>query len=699
MMPTPTISLAATTHSVSNNNNTATTNANNKNNNNEKINQVITPNNHLDSIIISTSNDNTNGFCYPKSVMAKSSIVSNIDPTNSDQISNNDHQSRLRRHMTEEMNEDSIYNVYLKKITYTCNNILNKQQKLQSDNFITRCDQVDYSSSKNLKKNGNNKMNHNQQQDDQQSLQWETRQLRQIKAATMEHLVQFILLQTEYQQQQHNNYNESKSSQQHHNDHSDSDEESQLESSDLMEERNNVAHVMHVLFATYRQFYYPWQLFTEIIRQKPFVSTKQFNFILFYWLNNYPEDFWTPCQPSMANSNTNYIDDQASSHNNNGSPENGNQLLDDQSSLCSEYASSSSLSSNHASYTTPSLSLSSTSNNVSNNSSLSSTSISSSRFSPLTLADQLISLRHIDEEVKKHCLHLLDMKKENTTNSSTLNSHSSIHKSVNKSSSIIELDPKFVAQQLTAIDLENFLALKPYTLLSNVRSKTRIETMIRNFNLLSRHVIITILQHSTPHQVTIHWIEIAHHLRKMRNFNSLKAIIAGLTNESIYRLKTTVWNKLPRNSITTFQNMSSIVDDVNNQTMLRHTQLFIEGTSKVSLEDSFGTVPYLGTFLTDITMINTRYENYIKTEKGKKLINFEKCAKQYEILMQMQLLQKNAIAGLQQQQQQNYQHQIYSLNHYLSLRSQSVPSIPRVARIFRNWFQLNESDLPSDREW
>lgn len=54
-----------------------------------------------------------------------------------------------------------------------------------------------------------------------------------------------------------------------------------------------------------------------------------------------------------------------------------------------------------------------------------------------------------------------------------------------------------------------------------------------------------------------------------------------MTNESIYRLKTTVWNRLSRNSMTTFQNMSSIVDDVNNQTMLRHTQLFIEGTSKV----------------------------------------------------------------------------------------------------------------------
>lgn len=225
--------------------------------------------------------------------------------------------------------------------------------------------------------------------------------------------------------------------------------------------------------------------------------------------------------------------------------------------------------------------------------------------------------------------------------------------------------------------------------------------MIRNFNLLSRHVIVTILQHSTPHIVTNHWIEIASHLRKMRNFNSLKAIIAGLTNESIYRLKATVWNKLPRTTVTNFTYLSSIVDDVNNQTQLRHTQLFVEGTSKVSLEESFGTVPYLGTFLTDITMINTRYDNFIKLETGKKLINFEKCCKQYEVLMQMQLLQKNAISALQQQQnqQQNYHLEpIYSLNHYLSLRSQSVPSVPRVARIFRNWFQLNENDLPNDRE-
>ncbi|CAG2102009.1 unnamed protein product [Medioppia subpectinata] len=40
-------------------------------------------------------------------------------------------------------------------------------------------------------------------------------------------------------------------------------------------------------------------------------------------------------------------------------------------------------------------------------------------------------------------------------------------------------------------------------------------------------------------------------------------------------------------------------------------QAIIAGLRLLSLEDeSFGTIPYLGTFLTDITMINTRYPSY-----------------------------------------------------------------------------------------
>lgn len=52
----------------------------------------------------------------------------------------NENDSRYRKHVTEEINDDSIYNVYLKKITYTFNNTL----RVNNSNFVTRCDQVDY---------------------------------------------------------------------------------------------------------------------------------------------------------------------------------------------------------------------------------------------------------------------------------------------------------------------------------------------------------------------------------------------------------------------------------------------------------------------------------------------------------------------------------------------------------------------------
>lgn len=189
------------------------------------------------------------------------------------------------------------------------------------------------------------------------------------------------------------------------------------ESASLLEERNNVAHAMHVIFATYREFAYPWQLFTEIIRQKQFASAKQFNFLLYYWLNNYPEDFWTPCQPKPTAPPSSPEQQSLPPK----SPTATSTSETDSESLYSEYTSSSASSGAYQDFASGSTSSSLTSTVDS--------SASVEQFSPLTLADQLISLRHVDEEVKKHCLHLLDMKKENTFSNRTLtySSHVSIH--------------------------------------------------------------------------------------------------------------------------------------------------------------------------------------------------------------------------------------------------------------------------------
>lgn len=232
-----------------------------------------------------------------------------------------------------------------------------------------------------------------------------------------------------------------------------------------------------------------------------------------------------------------------------------------------------------------------------------------------------------------------------------------------------------LAEQLTFKDAELFKRVIPHHCLGAVWARRdrklgkggtiapSVLATIDQFNRVSLRVIATILRtkelkSSLRAKILQKWIDVAQELRQQKNFSSLKAIISGLQSHSVYRLKRT-WASLPKESIDLFQELADIFSNDNNQILSREL-LMKEATAKFPDLDSNnkilrrrnlqkrrswiengivqGTVPYLGTFLTDLTMIDTAIPD--RTECG--LINFEKRRKEFEVLAQIKLLQSAA---------------------------------------------------------
>ncbi|KAF7282319.1 hypothetical protein GWI33_002892 [Rhynchophorus ferrugineus] len=236
-----------------------------------------------------------------------------------------------------------------------------------------------------------------------------------------------------------------------------------------------------------------------------------------------------------------------------------------------------------------------------------------------------------------------------------------------------EVPVRHFAEQLTRMDVDLFKKLVPHQCLGAVwsrRDRSRsheaatVVATVNQFNAVSFRVISSILvePYLRTHDrasLIVCWIDIAQELRLIKNFSSLKAIISGLQSNPIYRLQKT-WQAISREKIELFDELARIFSEDNNQLAQREL-LMKEGTAKfadtVGENDkqlqkifqkqnnhtaniSFGTIPYLGTFLTDLTMIDTAIPDII----GDGLINFDKRRKEFEVLAQIKLLQGAANA-------------------------------------------------------
>ncbi|KRX24598.1 Ral guanine nucleotide dissociation stimulator-like 1 [Trichinella nelsoni] len=238
---------------------------------------------------------------------------------------------------------------------------------------------------------------------------------------------------------------------------------------------------------------------------------------------------------------------------------------------------------------------------------------------------------------------------------------------------LTHMDPLYIAEQLTCIDADLFKRLICYQCQSYFWSRrfksssagdcvNTVRATVDQFNALARRVMASVVYnvHEKAYyraKVICCWILVAQELRSLKNFNSLKAILSALQSEPVYRLRS-AWSLVSADVLDFFQQLSRVFGEDDNSAAIRNL-LVKEGTSKTAVGfgaktrrvklkryrrtascdmlEVRGTVPYLGTFLTDLSMIDTAFSDF--TSEG--LINVDKRRREYDVIGQVKLIQKN----------------------------------------------------------
>uniref|UniRef100_A0A8C4YC05 Ral guanine nucleotide dissociation stimulator like 2 n=1 Tax=Gopherus evgoodei TaxID=1825980 RepID=A0A8C4YC05_9SAUR len=206
-----------------------------------------------------------------------------------------------------------------------------------------------------------------------------------------------------------------------------------------------------------------------------------------------------------------------------------------------------------------------------------------------------------------------------------------------------------VAAQLTLVEAALFLRVVPYQCLGSLWSQRdkkgrerdcpSVRATVHQFNRLAGAVIRSCLARPglRPQQrarILEKWIHVAEECRALRNFSSLCAIISALQSSPVHRLKRT-WDETARDALRSYEELSTICSEQDNYSLSRQLLFQVRGLLTPVPHPHPGVVPYLGTFLRDLVMLDTA----MKDELENGYINFEKRRKEFEVLAQLRLLQ------------------------------------------------------------
>ena len=171
---------------------------------------------------------------------------------------------------------------------------------------------------------------------------------------------------------------------------------------------------------------------------------------------------------------------------------------------------------------------------------------------------------------------------------------------------ILEHHPKIISEQLTIYELQQFKKIKEYELLHQhfTKNKLAAPNVIKNsvhFNQLGSWIWLQILSIDTPSvraRAIKRILMMCIYLYELKNYNAIIGICAGLNNSAISRLRIT-WNLVGYNCYILKESFAQLTSD----NSVRYRSELQSASPPL--------VPFIGTFLTDLTFLEDGNPNFV----------------------------------------------------------------------------------------
>ncbi|XP_032439375.1 RAS guanyl-releasing protein 2 isoform X2 [Xiphophorus hellerii] len=196
------------------------------------------------------------------------------------------------------------------------------------------------------------------------------------------------------------------------------------------------------------------------------------------------------------------------------------------------------------------------------------------------------------------------------------------------------LDSSELAEHLTFLEYKSFCKIlfqdyHSFVMHGCTVDNPILERFITLFNSVSQWIQLMVLSKPTAQQraaVVSHFIRVAQKLLQLQNFNTLMAVVGGLSNSSISRLKDTQ-SHISAETNKVFNNLIELVTSCGNYSQYR----------KRFSECSGFRFPILGVHLKDLIAVHVALPDW--TDKEKTRVNLAKTQQLYAILQELTLIQ------------------------------------------------------------